>query len=44
MKSMEDKKRDHVDAISNTNQISSNPQITAYVVGDKISNNISHNV
>lgn len=33
---------DYVDAISHTNQISSNPQITAYVVGDKISNNISH--
>lgn len=33
---------DYVDAISHTNQISSNPQITAYVVGDKISNSISH--
>lgn len=32
---------DYVDAISHTNQISSNPQITAYVVGDKISNSIS---
>lgn len=33
---------DYVDAISHTNQILSNPQITAYVVGDKISNSISH--
>lgn len=33
---------DYVDAILHTNQISSNPQITAYVVGDKILNSISH--
>ena len=33
---------DYVDEISHTNQIPSNPQITAYVVGDKISNNMSH--
>lgn len=34
---------DYVDEISHTNHIASNPQITAYVVGDKISNNMSHN-
>ena len=34
---------DYVDEISHTNQIASNPKITAYVVGDKISNNMSHN-
>lgn len=34
---------DYVDEISHTNQIASNPQITAYVVGDKVSNNMSHN-
>lgn len=35
---------DYVDAIEHTNQLSSSPQITAYVVGDKISNNISTKV
>jgi len=32
---------DYVDAILHTNQIASNPEITAYVVGDKISNNMT---
>lgn len=32
---------DYVDEISHTNQLSSNPQITAYVIGDKISSSIS---
>lgn len=34
---------DYVDEISHTNQIASSPQIIAYVVGDKILNNMSHN-
>ena len=33
---------DYVDEISHTNQISTNPEIAAYVVGDKISDKMSH--